>query len=283
MLTYRAHVTEAFGHVILSERTVLQPKDYCQENAFPFSDPPPMPKKQKIGSMVKIKGGVCSIGPDDEDPTGASPRGSVTVKDFFMDCYEVTIGEYGKFLNAGGHDEFWWPDMADPNWCGIVKKGEGKYAVVPGKEFYPVVLLKIEGAKAYAAWVAKRIPTEYEWEIAARGGADRLYPWGNELPDETRANYDYHIGHTVPVGSYLEGRTPEGLYDMAGNVNEMVDEIWAEYPWGKQIEGNVIVRPVARGGAWTAPWFKLKNTHRDTVKSHLMSPFVGFRCARDAE
>jgi formylglycine-generating enzyme required for sulfatase activity len=283
MLTYRAHVTEAFGHVILSGRTVLQPKDRALEGMFPFLDPPLPPKNSKLGSMVRIRGGTFAVGPDDEDPTGASPRGSVTVKDFFMDCYEVTIGEYAKFLNAGGHDAFWWQDMADPDWCGIVKRSDGRYEVAPGKELYPVTLVKLDGAKAYAAWVGKRLPTEYEWEIAARGGGERLYPWGNEPPDPSRANYDYHVGHAVSVGSYPKGRTPEGLYDMAGNVNEMIDAVWSEYPWGTQIEGNVIVCPVARGGAWTAPPFKLKATHRDTVKSHYMAPFVGFRCAKDAD
>jgi formylglycine-generating enzyme required for sulfatase activity len=164
-----------------------------------------------------------------------------------------------------------------------VKRSDGRYEVAPGKELYPVTLVKLDGAKAYAAWVGKRLPTEYEWEIAARGGTERLYPWGNEPPDQSRANYDYHIGHAAPVGSYPRGRTPEGLYDMAGNVNEMIDAVWSEYPWGTQYEGNVIVCPVARGGAWSAPWFKLKTTHRDTVKSHFMAPFVGFRCAKDAE
>ena len=209
MLTYRAHVTEAFGHVILSERTVTQAKDIALESAFPFIAPPPPPKAPKPGSMVKIKGGTYSIGPDEEDPTGASPKGTVTVKDFFMDCYEVTIGEYAKFLNAGGHDDFWWQDMADPDWCGIVKKGAGQYAAVPGKELYPVVLMKIEGARAYAAWAGKRLPTEHEWEIAARGGTERLYPWGNEPPDDTRANYDYRIGHTPP-GGFLPERPHTG-------------------------------------------------------------------------
>ncbi len=285
MLTYRAHVIETFGRVIMSERTVLQVEDWSLENAFPFIEPPKLPKKPKIGSMIKIKGGTYVIGPDDEDPSGASPRGEVTVDDFFIDRYEVTIGEYAKFLNAGGHDAYYWEDMASPDWCGIIKKGEGVYTVVPGKEFYPVCLIKIEGAKAYAKWIGKRLPTEYEWEIAARGGEERLYPWGNEMPGITRANFDYHIGHTVPVGSYPMGKTPEGAYDMAGNVNEMIDKKWEEYPWGKTREDFTegLKNPLCRGGAWTSPVNMLKSTYRDVVKSHLMAPFVGFRCAKDAK
>ncbi len=284
MLTYRAHLIETFGRVIMSERTVLQVEDWTLENAFPFIEPPKLPKKPEIGSMIKIKGGTNVIGPDDEDPSGASPRGEVTVGDFYTDRYEVTIGEYAKFLNAGGHDGYYWEDMASPDWCGIIKNREGAYTVVPGKEFYPVCLIKIEGAKAYAQWVGKRLPTEYEWEIAARGSEERLYPWGNEKPDITRANFDYHIGHTVPVGSYPMGKTPEGVYDMAGNVNEMIDKIWKEYPWGKRIEDfdKPYVNPLCRGGAWTSPDNFLKATYRDVVKSQFMAPLVGFRCAKDA-
>jgi len=283
-LTYCANVFETFGRLIMSDRTVIRTKDQALENAFPFIDPPRPQKNPKIGSMVKIKGGTYVIGPDDEDSSGASPQGEVTVKDFYIDRYEVTIGEYAKFLNAGGHDEFYWQDMADPNWCGINKKGDGEYSVVPGKDLYPVCLIKIEGARAYAKWIGKRLPTEFEWEIAARGHVGRLYPWGNELPDVTRANYDYHIGHTVPVGSYSKGRTPEGVYDMAGNVNEMIDKLWEEYPWYKGIKRkdlkNPEISPLCRGGAWSAPKNFLKNTYRDVVKPHYIAPFVGFRCAK---
>ncbi|MEN8226815.1 MAG: SUMF1/EgtB/PvdO family nonheme iron enzyme [Bacteroidota bacterium] len=285
MLTYRAHVIETFGRVIMSDRTVIQQSDAALENAFPFFDPPASPKNPKPGSMVKIHGGTYAIGPDNEDPSGASPRGEVTVKDFYIDRYEVTISEYTRFLNAGGGEEFYWEDMADPDWCGIIKNEAGDYTVVPGKENYPVCLLKIAGAKAYAAWAGKRLPTEYEWEIAARGNNERLYPWGNEKPDITRANFDYHIGHTLPVGSYPRGKTPEGVYDMAGNVNEMIDKLWEEYPWGKKREDfeKPCINPLCRGGAWTSPANFLNATYRDVVKNHFMAPLVGFRCAKDVK
>ncbi len=284
MLTYRAHVTECFGRIVVSDRTVIQYRDDELENAFPFIDSPQAPKMVETGSMVRFIGGEYPVGPDADDPSGASPEGKVTVKAFFMDRYEVTIGEYAAFLNAGSHDAFYYEDMADPDWCGIIKHNNGRYGTVPGKEKYPVVLVDVEGAKAYAAWSGKRLPTEYEWEIAARGGTGRLYPWGNERPDATRANYDFHIGHAVPVGSYPAGRTPEGLYDMAGNVNEIIDQTWAEYPWGVKRPDvqKPCTLPLCRGGAWTAQPLKLKATHRDVRKHFYKSPFTGFRCAKDA-
>ena len=158
MFTYRAHVTETFGRIILSDKTVLRAKDWELENAYPFLEPPKPPRKPKTGSMVKVKGGTYPIGPDDNDPSGASPAGSVTVDDFYMDRYEVTIGEYAAFLDNGGNDDYYWEDMADPDFCGIVKKENGSYDVVPGKELYPVCFIKIEGAKAYATWAGKRLP-----------------------------------------------------------------------------------------------------------------------------
>ena len=155
--------------------------------------------------MVKIKGGAYTIGPDYTDRE-ASPQGEVTVDDFYIDRYEVTIGEYVKFLNAVNEDQFYEEDMADPDMCGIVKEEDGKYAAVPGKELYPVVFVRVEGAQAYAQWAGKRLPTEFEWEIAAGGKKGRLYPWGNDDPDPSRANYNYYIGHTTPVGSFKKGK-----------------------------------------------------------------------------
>ncbi len=111
--------------------------------------------------MVNIKGGTFTIGPDDTDPE-SSPQGEVTVDDFFIDRYEVTIGEFTRFLNETGEHGYYETDMANPDFCGIVKNGNGSYSVVLGKELYPVVLLNIEAAKAYAERSGKRLPTEFE-------------------------------------------------------------------------------------------------------------------------
>ena len=160
-LAYDMHVPECWGRVILSDRTVLQYKDITLENAFPFVLTSRHRKKLKVGSMVSIKGGSYTIGPDITDPETSS-EGTVAISDFFTDQYEVTIGEYAQFLNAGGNDEHYMEDMADPDLCGIVKQCEGRYTVVPGKELYPIVYMMPESAQTYAEWAGKRLPTEFE-------------------------------------------------------------------------------------------------------------------------
>lgn len=208
-----------------------------------------------------------------------SPLGTVTVSGFYIDRYPVTIGEYVRFLNTGENDNYYVEDMADPNLCGIVKKGKGSYSVIPGKEYYPAVYITPEAAKAYARWAGKRLPTEYEWEIAARGSNARRYPWGNEKPDPGRANYNYLAGHTTPVGSYPLGKTPEGVYDLAGNVWEIVQGRWTPYPWGKMIKDMPAGRQIMRGGSWASPPENIMSTYRSAVK-YGCSAMIGFRCAR---
>ncbi|MCE5250915.1 SUMF1/EgtB/PvdO family nonheme iron enzyme [bacterium] len=280
-LVYNMHSGESWGRVILSERTVLQAPDVNLEHAFPFVEPPESRAVRRAGGMVKIKGGTYTIGPDSSDPV-ASPAGTVTVKDFYIDRCEVTVGEFAAFLNASGGAEWYVEDMANPDFCGIVKTTDGKYAVVPGRDMYPVTLVKQGAARAYAAWAGKRLPTEFEWEIAARGSEGRLYPWGNEPPDDSRANFDYRVGYTTPVGSYEKGKTPLGVYDMAGNVWEFVDGTWSEYAWDKKPETPRTSGNLMRGGSWVTPAVNLRSTYRDGQKGEF-TPMAGFRCAKDAE
>jgi len=281
-MVYSAHNKESYGKILLSDRTVIQPKDRELEEAFPLAVPPPPPERVEPGEMVAIDGGTYAIGPDIGDPHGCGRRGEVQIRPFHIDKYPVTIGEFARFLKAGGHDEHFYRDMAHPDFCGIARRGDGQYDVVPGRELYPVCFVTLQAAMAYAESEGKRLPSEVEWEAAARGFGERVYAWGDEPLDADRANYAYQIGHTTPVGSYELGRTPEGVCDLTGNVKEWVSDEWGAYPWGGPPEAPVGGH-IVRGGAWTTSAVNLVAVNRDTQGAERPAPFVGFRCARDAD
>jgi formylglycine-generating enzyme required for sulfatase activity len=259
---------------------VIQPKDHELEGAFPIVGAPEPAAAAELGSMVRIPGGKYTLGPDIGDPFGIAPQGETELKAFEMDRYPVTIGEFAGFLNSGGQDEHFYRDMPHPDFCGIVQRAEGRYDVVPGRELYPVCFVSWAAATAYAAWAGKRLPREFEWEATARGLTQRTYPWGDEPLDADRANHAYNVGHTTPVGSYEAGRTPEGVYDLAGNVKEWTQEQWAPYPWGNTPDAP-IGGQIVRGGAWTTSPVSMVSCNRDTHGPTQPAPFVGFRCARD--
>jgi len=279
-LVYNMHSCESWGRVILSERTVLQMPDPQLREAFAPVAPRRGDHTPEPGGMILIPGGTYTIGPDATDPDD-SPRGAATLDDFYMDRYEVTVGEYAAFLNAAGHGGYYGVDMANPDLCGIVRDPDGRYEPLPGRDLYPVTLVTLEGARAYAAWAGKRLPTEFEWEAAARGTEARPYPWGSEPPEAGRANFDYGVGHPTPVGSYEVGRTPEGLYDMAGNVWELCDDTWRAYGWHGEAPEPRSAGCIIRGGSWITPAANLAATYRNGQKG-AFCPMVGFRCARDA-
>ena len=145
-----------------------------------------------------------------EDHNEAEPIHSVYLDAFYIDTHEVTLGEYHEFLLETGHPT-------------SLPESVSEFSPT---DRHPVVGVSWHDAMAYARWAGKRLPTEAEWEKAARGGLmDKNYPWGNEPLSSAHANYYNRVG-TVPVGSYEPNGY--GLYDMAGNVSE-----WCLDPWVK--------------------------------------------------
>jgi formylglycine-generating enzyme required for sulfatase activity len=280
-LVYNMHSCESWGRVILSDRTVIQSPDPELADAYAFLPPPEPQHQPEPGAMVRIPGGEYTVGPDATDPEN-SPQGSPVLDDFYMDRYPVTVGEYTAFLCAGADDKFYDFDMANPDFCGIVRGADGRYETVPGRELYPVTLVTVEGAAAYAAWAGKRLPSEYEWEAAARGVGARQFPWGDDPADTSRANFDYRVGHTTPVGTYKAGATPEGLYDMCGNVWELCNARWRAYGWETEAPEARSGDFVIRGGSWVTPATNMAATYRNARKSPAC-PMVGFRCAKSAD
>jgi len=244
------------------------------------------PKNKKKG-MVHFPTCTIKMGPDPKD-TVHSPEHQVKVPEFWMDRYEVTVAEFTAFLNKGGNDQYYSSWMQIPERCGIIREREGNYSVVHGRENYPVTYVSHDASLAYAKSLDKTLPTEEMWERAARGLEGRIYPWGNENINPDRANYNFYYGGTTPVGSFSKGATPEGIFDMSGNVKEWTNSKFKPYPGGNAFEHRwiefwydpipdpLVYWWVNRGGGWTKQDTNMESAYRDG-QGHMN---VGFRCVR---
>jgi formylglycine-generating enzyme required for sulfatase activity len=197
--------------------------------------------------MVLIPAGEFLMG-EEKRPVNAAA--------FYIDKYPVTNADYKKFVDATGYP----PPM---HWR------RGTYP--EGKANHPVVQVKWAEADAYAKWAGKRLPTEEEWEKAARGTDGRDYPWGNEW-DKSRANTcETRIFDTTPVGQFSpQGDSPYGVADMGGNV-------W-EWTGGT---GGVMLQPL-RGGTWDATHDTARCFSRLRYTPNRRNDYIGFRCAISA-
>ncbi len=201
------------------------------------------------------------------------PQHEAHVEKFYIDKYEVTNTQYKEFIQATGHS-------LPRHWTG------GTYP--EGKSDHPVSYVSWEDANDYCKWVGKRLPTEIEWEKAARGTDVLIWPWGNTF-DVTKCNVESWEGSgSRPVGSYPDGVSPYGVYDMAGNVWEWTDSLYDAYPgstytspeFGKKLR-------VMRGGSWyhynSLGPIGARCASRDKQMPQAMSNIVGFRCAIGAD
>ena len=261
-----------------------------------IDDPQPLPSSTE--GMVLIPAGEFQMGSNSGD-SNEKPIHSVYIDAFYMDEYEVTNAEYAAFLNAKGkHTESGktWLDIGSAHVR--IEYVAGVYRVKAGYENHPVTFVSWYGAMAYSKWKGKRLPTEAEWEKAARGNlAGLTYPWGNTI-DSSKANYNRHIGDTTAVGEY----TANGysLYDMAGNVYEWCLDgydigFYAVSPSQNPLSGansiewildnytGVNSSRVLRGGSW----YTTAHLRAGRLSQHGITPtyanyrFNGFRCARD--
>jgi formylglycine-generating enzyme required for sulfatase activity len=243
--------------MLITALVLLRPK--------PPANPEPGPGAIPAG-MVAVKGGTFKMG--NADPKGDpkyGPAHDVSVADFMMDKYEVTNEDFSRFVKAR-------PDAAPPDWK------DGVYD--PQKAKLPVANITWFDAKAYADWAGKRLPTEAEWEYAARGTEGRIYPWGNEWSPECSNSAEDQKKQPVAVGSYSRGVSWCQVYDMAGNVAEWVADDYQPYPGStaKVEPGN----RVYRGGAFNFHKQDLACTTRWWDAPDTKTNYIGFRCAKDA-
>jgi formylglycine-generating enzyme required for sulfatase activity len=264
--------------------------------AVPSTPPTPTPTPTIIpinpGAMVLIPAGEFQMGcidgagipyckyPDQE------PFHNVDLDAYYMDIYEVTNSEYAMCVAAGDCD----PPQSTSSETRPYYYDTTTYAE------YPVIYITWYNAQDYCAWVGKRLPTEAEWEKAARGIGDiRIYPWGSKQPDCTLVNKglglgNYCIGDTSRVGSYPDGESPYEIMDMAGNVWEWVadwyqSDYYSTYPsdgWPDNPTGPTSgSKRVLRGGSWTS-WdnYYIQTYYRSKSSPENANDQRGFRCAR---
>jgi formylglycine-generating enzyme required for sulfatase activity len=233
---------------------------------------PALPRPPE-GSMVSIPAGEFTMGSPDGDPD-ERPAHKVHVDAFSMDVYEVTVRQYAEFLQS----------------TGIRSPSDWQTMNRPAYQKRPVANVDWEDAAAYCKWAGKRLPTEAEWEKAARGTDGRLYPWGNDPPTPLHANYgktgSNSHGTLAPVGMLEDGKSPYGIYDMAGNVWEWVSD-WYDDDYYKNSPSQNPTGPpkggfkVIRGGSWNSNQRNLRSSDRYWDPPSFRSLyFPGFRCAK---
>lgn len=239
--------------------------------------------------MARIAAGTFIMGREG-GPADERPAHRVTLAAFLIDRLPVTNAAFAGFLNAvggpvngRGQRLFDWDD-GDSR---IHQRG-GRFRADPGFEDHPVVEASWYGGRAYCRWRGKRLPSEAEWEMTARGIMGRTYPWGDRPPDAGRARYGAGWGETTPVGTPSGGATPQGVMNLAGNVHEWVSSLYRPYPYvaddGREDPHAAGERATRGGAADTGPetlratWRGGDVSRRPRAGHHN----IGFRCARSA-
>lgn len=208
-------------------------------------------------TMKYIPPGAFIMGADDADEN-AKPAHQAQLEAYFIDAYEVTNYQYKHFHPSHDYPE--------------------------GQELYPVVNITWEEAQAYAEWAGKRLPTEAEWEKAARGTAGKIYPWGNEF-EPSRCNTSESGNRTLmPVNHYPAGQSDFGVCDMIGNVLEWTLDYYKPYPSSPYESEDFAENFITlRGGSWIHEGQQVTCFTRLYAPAQNANNFIGFRCVKDVE
>ena len=232
-------------------------------------------------SMVQVPAGDFTMGSSQEDIQWAAktffseslkyyadetPAHTVHLDAFEIDRHEVTVAEYRNFMQDTGR--------AAPKYMDAPKLNQ------PNQ---PVVGVTWQDAADYCEWAGKRLPSEAEWEKAARGPDGRYYPWGND-PDPTRTNVRGRkdgFRYTAPVGAFEHNASPYGAFDMAGNVWEWTADWFQPYPGNSTPSDLYGTRfKVMRGGSWFSNMDLARTAVRGKLPPGQQQNYIGFRCAR---
>ena len=240
--------------------------------------------RQKDGMlMVYIPAGDFIMG-SDNGSNDEKPPHTVNLDGFWIDQTEVTNAMYAQFLNEQDNqsqDGVYWLDAEDPD-VRIHKSG-GRWQAQLTYVNHPVIEVSWYGAAAYCAWVGGRLSTEAEWEKAARGADQRVYPWGDDSPTCAYANYSGCFGATRAAGMHPAGASPYGILDMAGNAWEWVADWHAPDYYTSSPTDNPTgpasgSARVLRGGSWQYADSFIRTTHRYKSSPDTSNDYIGFRC-----
>jgi formylglycine-generating enzyme required for sulfatase activity/ribosomal protein L40E len=248
-----------------------------QPAAPPVAQPEKPPAPVVPEGMLAVTPGRYTIGRDGADPL-EQPEHKVDLPAFYIDRSEVTNAAYLKFVEATGH-------KPPTNWNGS--------SIPAGHANFPVTGVTWQDATAYAQWAGKRLPTEAEWEAAARGADGRIYPWGNDWragaanigQKSDKPSPEQYPAGLKEVGQFPQGASPAGAVDMIGNAWEWVADEIKVYPGNTESTLNVepgITYRVIRGGAYDGGKTN-DSSYRGYLDGSQAYPKVGFRCAKDAK
>ncbi len=244
----------------------------------------------EIDGMILIPAGEFQMGCDKKNPAENGcvsrdmadlPLHTVYLDAYSIDKYPVTNARYKTCVDARG--------CRAPQESSSYSPARSSYYGNPTYANYPVIKVTWHQATAFCAWEGKRLPTEAEWEKAARGSSDtRKYPWGNADPNSTLLNYNMNLRDTSEVGSYPAGASPYGVMDMAGNVDEWVND-WYDKNYYSVSPGNnppgsaTGTARVMRGGSFDYDVDQVRSSFRNYESPDYWDIFLGFRCTRSSE
>ena len=243
--------------------------------------------------MVYVPAGEFIMGSNHKWDDDEKPEHIVYLDAFWIDQTEVTNAMFAQFVAATGyetdaekHGGAWvhtsdgWTEVTGADW----QHPQGPDSSLSGLDNHPVVHVSWNDARAYCEWAGRRLPTEAEWEKAARGTDRYIYPSGQWINCKQAQYYDCD-GRTIPVGSLLAGASPYGALDMAGNVREWVADWYGENYYVNSPADNPPgpasgKERVVRGGSWSDPDWYVRSINRLSRNPSATEDDLGFRCAR---